>query len=130
MIYIYINTYIEILRILEQFGTENYKLNVNQIFYKFWRFKVKMFQYSQIKICPGRECFKSLNFHTTEVSPPFLNTGTTGESFQQSAKQDYFPLENRHIMKSSTIMYEVLGSQFSRIESNQDQTPLMLLWHF
>ena len=42
------------------------------------------------------------------VSPTFLNTGTTDETFQQPEKQDSF----RHILKSSASMY---GSSSSHI---------------
>ena len=43
-----------------------------------------------------------------DLSPTFLNTGTTNETFQQSEKQDSF----RHILKSSPSMYKISGSQF------------------
>ena len=45
-----------------------------------------------------------------DLSPTFLNTGTTDETFQHSGKQDSF----RHILTSSASMYESSGSQFFR----------------
>ena len=45
-----------------------------------------------------------------DLSPKFLNTGTTYETFKQFGKQDSF----RHILKCSACMYESLGSQFFR----------------
>ena len=47
-------------------------------------------------------------FLAVDLSPTFLNTGSTNETFQQSGKQDSF----RHILKSSASMYENSGSQF------------------
>ena len=44
------------------------------------------------------------------LSPTFLNTRTTNETFQQSGKQDSF----RHTLKSSASMLESSGSQFFR----------------
>ena len=55
--------------------------------------------------------FKGLTgpqFLAVDLSPIFLNTGTTNETFQQSGKQDSF----RHILKSSASVYESSGSQF------------------
>ena len=49
-------------------------------------------------------------FLAVDLSPTFLNTGTTNETFQQSGKQDSF----RHLLKSSASMYECSGSQFFR----------------
>ena len=45
-----------------------------------------------------------------DLSPTFLNTETTDETFHQSGKQDSF----RHILKSSASMHESSGSQFFR----------------
>ena len=46
---------------------------------------------------------KSLTeFLAVDISPTFLNTGTTDETFQQSGKHDSF----RNILKSSASMYE------------------------
>ena len=42
--------------------------------------------------------------------PTLLNTWTTDETFQHSGKQDSL----RHLLKSSAIMKESLGSQFYR----------------
>ena len=44
------------------------------------------------------------------LSPTFLNTGSTDETFQQSGKQDSFS----NILKSSASMYESSGSQSFR----------------
>ena len=41
-----------------------------------------------------------------DLSPTFLNTGTTNETFQQSGKKDSF----KHILKSLASMYESSGS--------------------
>ena len=49
-----------------------------------------------------------------EISPIFLNTRTTNDTFKHSGKQDYF----RHISKRPASMYEKLGSQFFRITAN------------
>ena len=55
-----------------------------------------------------------------DLSPTFLNTRTTDETFQQSGKQDSFS----HILKSSASIYESTGSQFfratTRIQSGLD----------
>ena len=52
-----------------------------------------------------------------DLSPTFMNIGTTDETFKQSKKQDSF----RHILKSSTSMYESSGSQFTTgIQSGAD----------
>ena len=53
------------------------------------------------------------------ISPTFFNTGTTNKTFQQSIKQD--PL--RHLMKSSTSMYESSGSQFFRTSNGIQSGP-------
>ena len=45
-----------------------------------------------------------------DLSPTFLNTGNTNETFKQSGKQDSF----RHILNISATMYESSGSQFFR----------------
>ena len=41
-----------------------------------------------------------------DLSPTFLNTGTTNETLQQAGKHDSF----RNLFKSSTSMYESSGS--------------------
>ena len=49
-------------------------------------------------------------FLAVDLSPTFLNTGTTDETFQQFGKQDSF----RQILNSSAKIYESSGSQFFR----------------
>ena len=60
------------------------------------------------------------SFLAVDLSLIFLNTGTTDETFQQSGKLDSF----RHVLKSSSIMYESSDSQFFRtttgIQSHSD----------
>ena len=55
-----------------------------------------------------------------DLSPIFLRTGTSDETFQQYGKQDSF----RHILKRSASIYESSYSQFFRtttgIQSGQD----------
>ena len=55
-----------------------------------------------------------------DLSPTFLNTETTNETFQQSKKQDSF----RQMLTSSESMYESSRSRFVRtineIQSGQD----------
>ena len=55
-----------------------------------------------------------------DLSPAFLKTRTTDETFEQSGKQDSF----RHLLTSPASMYKSRGSQFSRtttgIQSGQD----------
>ena len=55
-----------------------------------------------------------------DLSPTFLNTETTNETFQQSKKQDSF----RQMLKSSESMYESSRSRFvktiNEIQSGQD----------
>ena len=46
-------------------------------------------------------------FLAVDLSPTFLKTGTTDETFQQSGKQSF-----RHILKSSASNYESPASQF------------------
>ena len=53
---------------------------------------------------------RAVVFSSIDLSPTFLNTGTTNETFQQSGKQ----YSVRHILKSSAGMYESSGSQFFR----------------
>ena len=71
-------------------------------------------------------------FSDVDLSPTFLNTGATDETFQKSEKQDSF----WHILKIwySPTMYQSSGSQFLEppLECNQDQMPLMNqgLWPF
>ena len=54
-----------------------------------------------------------------DLSPAFLNTGTTDETFQQSGKRDSF----RHILKSSASMYETSGRQFFRTTTGIQSEP-------
>ena len=49
-------------------------------------------------------------FLSIDLSPTFINTGITNETFQQSGKQDSF----RHILQNSASMYESSSSQFLR----------------
>ena len=58
-------------------------------------------------------------FLAIDLSPTFLNTGTTDETFQQSVKQD--PL--RHLLKSSTNMKESKGAQFFRTTTGIQSGP-------
>ena len=51
-----------------------------------------------------------LQFLAVDLSPTFLNTGSTDETFHQSGKQDSF----RQILKSSASMHESSDSQFLR----------------
>ena len=60
-----------------------------------------------------------------DLSPTFLNTGTTDETFQQSGKQDSF----RHILKSSASMYEISGSQFVRTTTGIQSGPGTCVHH-
>ena len=45
-----------------------------------------------------------------DLSPTYLNTGTTDETFQQFGIEESF----RHILKSSAGFYESSGTQFFR----------------
>ena len=54
-----------------------------------------------------------------DISPTFLNTGTTEETFQQSRKQDSF----RHLLESLASMYESSGSQFFRTTTGIQSGP-------
>ena len=54
-----------------------------------------------------------------DLSPTFLNTGTTDETFQQSGKQDSF----RHLLKNLASMYESSGSQFFRTTTGIQSGP-------
>ena len=54
-------------------------------------------------------------FLAVDLSPTFLYTGTTDETFQQSGKQDSF----RQLFKSLASMYESSGSQFFRTTTIQ-----------
>ena len=47
--------------------------------------------------------FISFSKTSLDISPIFLNTETTGETFQQPGKQDSF----RHLLKSSAICQKV-----------------------
>ena len=62
-------------------------------------------------------------FLAEDLSPTFLNTGTTNETFQQCGKQNFL----RHMLKSSASSYETSGSQFLKppLDYSQDQIPLM-----
>ena len=54
-----------------------------------------------------------------DLSPTFLNTGTTDETFQQFGKQDSF----RHLLKSLVSTYESSGSQFFRTTTGIQSGP-------
>ena len=58
-------------------------------------------------------------FLVADLSPTFLNTGTTHETCLQFRKQDSF----RHILKSSPSMYETSGSQIFRITTGIQSGP-------
>ena len=58
-------------------------------------------------------------FLAVDISPTFLNTETTNETFQQSGKQSSF----RQILKSLAGMYERLGSQFFRTSTGIQSGP-------
>ena len=51
-----------------------------------------------------------MSLGAADLSPAFLNTGTTDEKFQQSEQQGSF----RHILKSLASMHESSGSRFFR----------------
>ena len=53
-----------------------------------------------------------------DLSPTFLNTETTNETFQQSKKQDSF----RQMLKSSESMYESSRSRFFRTINEIQET--------
>ena len=54
-----------------------------------------------------------------DLSPTFLNPGTTDDTFQQSGKQDTF----RHILKSIASIYESSRSQFFRTTTGIQSGP-------
>ena len=54
-----------------------------------------------------------------DISPTFLNTRTTNETFQQFEKQDSF----RHTLKSSASIHESSGSQFYRTTTGIQSGP-------
>ena len=58
-------------------------------------------------------------FLVVDLSPTFLNTGTTDETFQQSGKQDSF----RHLLKSLASVYESSGSQIFRTTTGIQSEP-------
>ena len=58
-------------------------------------------------------------FLAVDISPTFLNTETTDETFQQFGKQSSF----RQILKSLAGMYESLGSQFFRTSTGIQSGP-------
>ena len=58
-------------------------------------------------------------FLPVDLSSTFLNTGTTDGTFQQSGKQDSF----RHLLKTSTNMYESSSSQFFRTTTGIQSGP-------
>ena len=58
-------------------------------------------------------------FLAVDLSPIFLNTGTTDETYQKFGKRDFF----RHILKSLASMYESSGSQFFRITTGIQSGP-------
>ena len=51
--------------------------------------------------------------------PTFLSTGTTNGTFQESEKQDSL----RHILMTSAAIYEIPGSQFSRMTTGIQSRP-------
>ena len=51
-----------------------------------------------------------MSLGAADLSPAFLNTGTTDEKFQQSEQQGSF----RDILKSLASMHESSGSRFFR----------------
>ena len=51
------------------------------------------------------------SFLELDLSPTFLNTGTTSKTFKESGKQDSF----RHILKSSASMYETHINQYELV---------------
>ena len=64
-----------------------------------------------------------LQFLAVDLSPAFLNTGTTNDNFQQSGKQDPF----RHSLKVQLACMKVQAhsSLEPPLEYDQDQMPLM-----
>ena len=58
-------------------------------------------------------------FLAVDLSPTFLNTGTTDETFQQFGKQD----SCRHLLKSLASMYESSGSKFFRTTTGIQSGP-------
>ena len=54
-----------------------------------------------------------------DLSPVFVNAGTTNETFKQSEKQDYF----RHILKISASRCESSGSQFFKTATGIQSKP-------
>ena len=81
------------------------------------------FIYKFFKDSTNRIRLTGWQFLAEDLSPTFLNTGTTNETFQQCGKQNFL----RHILKSSANRYETSGSQFLKppLDYSQDQMPLM-----
>ena len=79
----------------------------NPIIYKFFK------DFSTERRLTGRQ------FLAVDLSPTFLNTGTTEETFQQSRKQGSF----RHLLKSLASMPESSGSQFFRTTTGIQSGP-------
>ena len=83
-----------------------------------WKWQ-KKFTLRLLKSLPGHSISHYWKFLAVSLSPTFLNTGTTNETFQQSGKQDSF----RHILKSSASIYESSGSQFFRTTTGIQSEP-------
>ena len=81
------------------------------------------FIYKFFKDSTNRIRLTGWQFLAEDLSPTFLNTGTTNETFQQCGKQNFL----RHMLNSSASSYETSGSQFLKppLDYNQDQIPLM-----
>ena len=81
------------------------------------------FIYKFFKDSTNRIRLTGWQFLAEDLSPTFLNTGTTNETFQQCGKQNFL----RHMLKSSASSYETSGSQFLKppLDYSQDQMPLM-----
>ena len=81
------------------------------------------FIYKFFKDSTNRIRLTGWQFLAEDLSPTFLNTGTTNETFQQCGKQNFL----RHMLKSSASSYETSGSQFLKppLDYSQDQIPLM-----
>ena len=60
-----------------------------------------------------------MQFLAVDLSPTFLTTGTTDETFQQSGKQDF----SRHILKISASTYDISGSQLFRTTTGLQSEP-------
>ena len=80
----------------------------NSIIYKFFK------DFTNHKKKTNRAAFLVL-----DLSPTFLNTGTTDKTFQQCGKQGSF----RHLLKSLASMSESSGSQFLRSTTETQSRP-------